>query len=118
MKKTKEIRDDRLLEDKVQIVAKGLLKIDGMLSKNELCKCIRMLEDPELAFIAEVESKTNLKVRIKTQLDKRYFEFYYMRSPSVKGSSDQVTITELPTLENAQAFLKGYLTYYKHGVYG
>lgn len=57
-KEAKEVRDDRPLEEKATVIAKGLLAINGYLSANELHKCIEMLKDPELVFVGKVHAQS------------------------------------------------------------
>lgn len=108
---TKEIRDDRPLEEKAKIVAQGLISMSGYFSKAEICKCLEMLKDPELVFIEEVESQSPLKVQIKNMDNKRFFRFYIPKPMTT--TLDNGTITEIPTLEQAKAFFKGYLSWEK-----
>lgn len=110
-KETKEIRDDRPLEEKATVIAKGLLAINGYLSANELHKCIEMLKDPELTFIGEVHAQSPLRVQVRDMDGRRFFRFFIPKPNNV--FFDDGTITEISTLEQAKAFFKGYMSWIK-----
>lgn len=110
-KEAKEIRDDRPLDEKATVIAKGLLAINGYLSANELHKCIEMLKDPELVFVGEVHAQSPLRIQIRDMDGRRFFRFFIPKP--INAFFDDGTITEVPTLEAAKAFFKGYMSWEK-----
>ena len=108
-----EIRDDRLFNEKVKLIGKGLVSVNGYLSKQELVQCIELLKDPVRVFISEVESLTPMRVRLKIEDGKEHFQFHIEQPKYTGFRADYTTITDVITLEQAKAFFKGYLAFSK-----